>query len=279
MKKRLAIVSVILLAILILPTGAFAKSSAKDAAVPQKIVDLLAEGELKKAIFEMRELPPCPKKNYLMHSANRIVLFEMEKKPSRSTAHEVYQNVAIAYHNLYLFLKARGITRDDYYDNADRYYSKGRRTGTHLHKADCDILRAALIASGGDVEKARKNFQKIDELMLRGDFESMGYIAVYYAAVGDHDEALHFLETAFSMDPKRTLKWLDVSDDFHELDDDPRFIAMKDSWRAKSKNRDLVLKVPGCEEPRLNMTGADPYSPIGFSRKAKRQLKANRNKK
>lgn len=279
MTKKLTIASVILLAIVIMSTGASAKSSARRSGVPQKIVDLLAEGELKKAIFEMRELPPCPKKNYLMLSANRIVLFGMEKKPSRSTAHKVYQNVAVAYHNLYLFLKARGIVREDYFENANKYYRKGRRAGTHLHKADCDILRAALIASGDDAEKARKIFGKIDEMMLRGDFESMGYIAVYYAAVGDHDEALRFLDTAFTLDPKRAIEWVEVSDDFHELDDDPRFIAMKDSWKAKSKKRDLVLHVPECAEPRLNMMGTDPYSPIGFSRKAKRQLKANKNKK
>lgn len=276
MKTKLTIVSVILLAITILPTGAFAGKSTKGDKVPQKVVDLLAEGELKKAIFEMRELPECSKTSYLMRSANRIVLFGMEKRPSRSNAHIVYQNVAIAYHNLYLFLKASGIVHQDYFENADRYYRKARRAGTHLHKADCDILRAALIASGGDMEKARKRFEKIDEMMLRGDFESMGYIAVYYAAVGNHDEALRFLETAFTLDPKRTLKWLEVSDDFHDLDDDPRFIAMKDSWKVKSKKRDLVLSVPECEEPRLNMTGVDPYSPLGYSRKAKRQLKANK---
>ena len=64
--------------------------------------------------------------------------------------------------------------------------------------------------------------------------------------------------------------------DFHKMDEDPRFIAMKDSWKAKSKKSDLVLSVPECDEPRLNMTGTDPYSPIGFSRKAKRQLKKNK---
>jgi tetratricopeptide (TPR) repeat protein len=276
MKTKLILVSVILLVIAIAPAGVSAKAKARGSVVPQKIVDLLAEGDLKKAIFEMRELRACRKINHLMRSANRIVIFEMEKKPSRSTAHEVYQNVAIAYHNLYLFLRARGIVMQDYFDNADRYYKKGRRAGTHLHKADCDILRAALMASGGDVEGARKKFGKIDEMMMRGDFESMGYIAVYHAAVGDHDEALRFLDMAFALDPKRAVEWLDVSDDFHDLDDDPRFIAMKDSWKAKSKKRDLVLRVPECDEPRLDMMGSDPYSPIGFSRKAKRQLKANK---
>jgi len=274
MKTKLTLVSVILLAISVFPAGLCAKPLSD--AVPQKIVGLLAEGDLKKAIFEMREMPFCPKINYLLRAANRIELFKMEKKPSRSNAHEVYQNVAIAYHNLYLFLKFRGIVNEDYFENAHKYYKKGRRAGTHLHKADCEILMAALAASGGDVEEAKKRFEKIDAMMLRGDFESMGYVAVYYAATGDNDGAIKYLEAAFNLDPKRTLEWLEVSDDFHGLDKDPRFIAMKDSWKAKSKKSDLVLSVPECDEPRLNMIGADPNTPIGFSRKAKRQLKINK---
>lgn len=276
MKRSIIIASIIML---IIPAAASAKSAAKQTEVPQRIVDLLAQGDLKKAIFEMRDMPPCPKISYLMNNANRIVLFGMEKKPSRSTAHETYQNLAIAYHNLFLFLKARGTDQGEFFSEANRYYKKARRAGTHLHKAECDLLRAALKASGGDIEKARKMFRKIDELMLRGDFESTEYLAAYHAAVGDGDEAMRSLEVAFQMDPKRTIEWLDVSDDFHGLSTNPRFIAMKETWKAKSKKRELTLSVPDCDEPRLEMTGTDPYAPLGYSRKAKRQLNARRKKK
>lgn len=267
---------VIVAAIASTPCGAGAEGTPESTGIPQRIVKLLAEGSLKKAIFEMRDASPCSKISYLMQNTNRIVLHEIEKKPSRSNEHVVYQNVAIAYHNLYLFLKTRGITQEDYLEKADSYYGKARRKGTHLHKAECDILRATLMAAGGNIEKARKKFEKIDEMMLRGDFESMEYLAAYYAAVRDLDGALTALKAAHEMDPKKTVAWLEVSDDFENLKDDPRYIAMKDSWRARNKKRDLVLSVPYCEEPRLEMTGADPFSPLGFSKKAKRQLKARR---
>ncbi len=276
MKRYLIIASTIWL---LLPALAHAKGAPDPKEVPQRIVELLAQGDLKKAIFEMREMPPCPKINHLMHSANRIVLSEMEKKPSRSAAHETYQNRAIAYHNLFLFLKARGISQDDFLEGALGYYKKARRSGTYLHRAECDVLLAALTASGGNIEEARKKFEKIDDLMLRGDFESMEYLAAYHAAVGDARMAIEAVEAAFRLDPKKTVEWLDVSDDFHGLEADPEFIAFKTGLNERRNKREIMLSVPECDQPRLQMAGTDPNAPLGFSRKAKRQMNARNKKK
>ena len=279
MIRRLILGIVIIASTVIPPSAVLAAGDSDRSGVPRRVIDLLAKGDLKKAIFEMRDAPTCAKTNYLMRNANRIVLLEMGEKPSRSAIHMTYQNVAIAYHNLYLFLKTRGVTQEEFAKEADSYYKKARRKGTHMHRAECDVLRAALMAAGGKVEKARRKFKRIDDMMLRADFASAEYLAVYHAAVGDLDEALASLEKAYALDPDRTLAWLDVSDDFEGLRDDPRFVAMRASWRAKSGKRDLVLSVPECAEPRLDMTGTDPFAPIGFSRKAKRQMKARKRKK
>jgi len=276
MKRHLIIASIICL---LLPALAHAKGLPSPKAVPRHIVELLAQGDLKKAIFEMREVPPCPKISHLMHSANRIVLAEMEEKPSRSVAHETYQNRAIAYHNLFLFLKANGIRQDDFLEGALSYYKKARRAGTYLHKAECDVLLAALMASGGDMEKARKKFGKIDELMLRGDFESMEYLAAYHAAVGDAQRAIEAIEAAFDIEPVKTVQWLEVSDDFHGLEADPNFIAIKHGLNARIQQREPMLSLPECDEPRLQMAGGDPNAPLGFSRRAKRQMNARNKKK
>jgi tetratricopeptide (TPR) repeat protein len=263
------IVSMLLTSI---PGFSQSKTSPDVSAVPKNVVQLLASGDLKKAVFAMRELPDCPKASYLMHSASRIVLFGMEKNPSKSSAHEVYQNIAIAYHNLYLFLKGNGIDQEAYFGEAERYYSMARRTGTYLHKAECDVLEAALIAASGDAEKAMKKFSKVDEFMLRGDFESMEYLAVYYAAVRDAAKALEALDAAFAMSPTRTLAWLEVSDDFEPLKDDAGFAARLSSWRTTHETSAVTLSLPKCEAPRLQMTSTDPFGPLGYTKKARKQL-------
>lgn len=277
--KTLVTTAMILIATTLASSNSLAGSSVPTGEVPTHIVNMLARGDLNKAILEMRDSVPCLKIDYLMRLVSGIVLFDMEKKPSRSKAHMIYQNVAIAHHNLYLFLKTQGIEQTEYYDEANRYYKKARSSGTYLHKSECDLLRAALLATGGDTEKARKKFAKIDELMLRGDFESMEYLAAYYAAVGDIEKAINALAAAYDMEPDKTLEWLNISDDFESLKGDPEYIAMVDSWRARCKSRELTLTIPRCEEPRLDMIGSDPYRPFGYSAKAKRQLKRNRNKR
>ena len=102
-----------------LPKGAAPKPSGE---IPQHIVDSIAAGELAAAVITMREQPKSPKMNYLMREASRIVMAEMGKKPKRSEAHNFYQNLAVAYHNLYRFLDARGIGQQVYFDEARYYY-------------------------------------------------------------------------------------------------------------------------------------------------------------
>lgn len=222
--------------------------------VSQSVVDALASGDLNGALIAMREEKNTPKLLYLMREAARVAALDMGPKPRKALAHKVYQNVAIGYHNLYLFLKSRGIDQKDYLREARRYYHKARGAATVLHKEECDLLEAALLAASGGVKKAQKIFSKVDETMMRGDFESMEYIAAYYAAMGDARSAIGALEGAYRLSPGATLTWLAVGDDFDGIRDDPRFQALMVSWRAKEAERRLVLSVPKTPKPRLQIT-------------------------
>lgn len=224
------------------------------AEVSQSVIDALAKADLNGAILALREEKTTPKLLYLMREVAKTAGFETQKKPDKTDAHEVYQNLAISYHNIYLFLKSKGVDQEKYFEEASRYYKKARRAGTKLHKAECDVLDAALIAAGGDGEKARKQFSKVNLSMLRGDFESAEYLAAYYAAVGDVDEATASLEKAYKLNPGALLTWLAVGDDFHKIEEDPKFQGLMTSLKVREAEKKLTLTVPKGEKPRLGVS-------------------------
>lgn len=167
--------------------------------------------------------------------------------------------MGIAYHNLYLFLRAHDIKQPEFVKQAKRSYAKARSNATELHKAECDVLTAALLASEGEKEKAEKLFQKIDQTALRGDFESEEYLATYFAATGDADAALDALDRTYKADPKKTVTWMLIGDDFHDLKDDPRYQALFAKWKVDQRKQDLTLSVPkGKTNPKLSMTPEAP---------------------
>ncbi len=133
-----------------------------------------------------------------------------------------------------------------------KFYKKARSAGTVLHKEECDLLTAALYAESGDIEKAEKVFSKVDESMLRGDFESLAYLATYYAAVGDAAGAAEAVSDAYKINPGRTLSWLEVGDDFYSVKSSPEFSAMLTSLK-KSASKELTLKLPPAKQPKLEV--------------------------
>lgn len=221
--------------------------------ISQSVVDALSSGDLNGAIIALREEKTTPKLLYLVREVTRAASAETQKKPEKTDAHRVYQNFAISYHNIYLFLKARGIEQDKYFEEAVKYYKKARGAGTKLHKTDCDILSAALLASHGDDEKAKKQFSKINLELTRGDFESTEYLAAYYAAIGDVDGATLALEKAYSLNPGALLTWLAVGDDFYKITADPAFQGLLVSWKVKDAEKKLTLSVPKGDKPRLQV--------------------------
>lgn len=223
--------------------------------ISKNVVDVLASGNLNGAIIAMREEPASPKLLYLTREVTRIVNFEMQEKQNKDDLHKVYQNVAIAYHNLYLFLKSKGFEQKYFLKEAERYYKKAKNKATASHKLECDLLNAFLIAMSGDVAKAQKKFSKIDVLMLRGDFASEEYLAAYYASVGDTVNAISSLEAAYKINPDATLTWLAVGDDFSKISIEPDFQALLISWKAKDVEEKMYkLSVPKAAKPRLEVT-------------------------
>jgi len=270
MKLRLTSAA-IMVTILLACFPASAKRSTKGkrvADIPQSVVSSIAAGDLETAVIAMRDLPSQPKANYLIRECTRIVTNEMGQRPDRGESHNYYQNLAIAYHNLYLFLKARGLGNEEYFEKAIKFYKKARRAGTILHKAECDLLTAALYASSGEMEKAEKKASKIDEFMLRSDFESMEYLAAYYAATGDPQSASAALRHAFDLNPHRTRAWLEVSDDFHGIAKAECFKGTVAAIKKSKGNQQMKLTLPCDPAPKLDMTGGTPR----FSSKVKRRL-------
>lgn len=243
------------------PTAkAAAKTAAKAAPreIPQSVIRAIAAGDLSSAVIALREEPPSPKNNYLIRTATSVVLSQIGDKPNRSEEHQYHQNLGIAFHNLFLFLKAQGVTNEEYADQALKNYKKARRAGTVLHKAECDLLTAALHASMGDREKARKLFDKIDKFMLRSDFESAEYLATYYAAMGDAGKASEAIRTAYEINPNTTLAWLEVGDDFHDIESDPVYKEMLSSLSKERKDKELTLSVPESSDPKLQIENRKP---------------------
>lgn len=233
-----------------------ARSQVKEEAeiqVPQSVIDALSSGDLNGSIIAMREVPQSPKLLYLTREVARITSFEMKPKVKEANAHKILQNVGIAYHNLYLFLKTRGVFQKDFFEKAMNSYKKARGRGTSLHKADCDVLMAALYASSGDIEKGKKIFSKIDETSMRSDFESAEYLAAYHAAAGNIDSALLALEAAHRINPDAILTWLAVGDDFANIATDPAYQSLLVSWKAIEATKRLSLTVPKTASPRLDV--------------------------
>ncbi len=227
-------------------------------AVPQQIIDLLSAGDVSSALIAMREEKPTPKLTYLMRDASLISLAPLQK-PGRPEAHLFYQNVGVSYHNLYLFLRAAGAPRPEFAEEALRFYGKARSSATELHRSECDLLKAALLAATGEREKAAKIFRRIDPATVRGDFESTEYLAAYHAAMGDVDAALDALDRSYKLDPQKTVTWLSVGDDFHDLKGDDRYRALLANWKIENRRRDLTLSVPKQTlAPKLNVGGAPP---------------------
>lgn len=222
--------------------------------ISQATVDALAVGDLSTALLSMREERDSPKLFYLAHQASRLLNYQMNKKIEKAEAHKTYQNIGIAYHNLYLFLKTKGIDQSTYRKEAQKFYKKARKASTPFHKVECNLLEASLLAATGEHTKAEKIYSKIDEQSLRGDFESMEYLAAYHAAQGNVSEVLAALDTAYRLNPDATLTWLAIGDDFHSIADDPQFQALLVTWKAQEASKRLNLSLPKSGKPRLQVT-------------------------
>lgn len=221
--------------------------------VPQDVIDSLASGNIVEATILLREAKQNKKVLYLLKESSRLAAFKIEGKPKGDNAYGVYKNVAIAYHNLYLFLKSNGIAQNKFYRDAIKYYGKAARQGSKLDAEDCTVLEAAIIATSGDEKKAIKKFGKVEGAILAGDFQSSEHLAVFYAAMGDIEGTIEALGDAYNADPDRTLGWIRTGDDFYNIMGNPIFASFLDSMKQRYKPDEVTLSVPPAREPRYQL--------------------------
>lgn len=220
--------------------------------ISPEVVEALAKGNLNEAAIELRDLRTSAKSLYLLREVTRIVMHETSKKrPKHSDAHQYYQNLGIAYHNLFLFLKANGYTQEKFVKEVLKFYKKAKGYATPQHKQETDILMAALLSSNGDEKKANELIGKIDMTKLGADFQTQEYLAAYYAAKGDPDDAIESLRAVYRERPDVVMTWLAVGDDFYLIKDDPRFAALLNEWHFEKSAKKLELKLPAPAAPKL----------------------------
>ncbi len=152
------------------------------------------------------------------------------------------RNVAIAhtyaYHNLYLFLRAEGIEGARLKEaeiRADKVYRRwleGRKSPTEdlrwpyvsfLYEVDRSDEVAPYLAS-------TEGWAFGEEGPGFSDVGKMGYgfqmlLAYFHCARGDFPLANHYLKAAYAQQPRATAKWVNQSDDFWMMRNDPEFLA------------------------------------------------------
>lgn len=220
--------------------------------ISDNVIEAITSGDFGGAILAIREERPSPKLVYLNREVSKLNNFNPDEKVSTKEAHKIYQNIAISYHNLYLFLKARDIEQADFYEKAIDYYNKAKIKGPANHKVECDVLTAALIAASGNTNKAKSLFSKVKISKLRDDFESTEYLAAYYSAMGDVENATRELEVAYKINPDELTAWLYLGDDFFKIKDDPMYKALLVAWKAADAEKRLALTLPKNLKPVLS---------------------------
>ncbi|MBI2092502.1 MAG: hypothetical protein HYT75_05890, partial [Deltaproteobacteria bacterium] len=91
---------------------------------PDEAIKALSASDLDEAIRVLRPEPPSSRSLYLLREIQRIVLYNKNKKAPKLDRHQFYQNIGVAYHNLFLFLKKHEITNENFYKMAIKFYKK-----------------------------------------------------------------------------------------------------------------------------------------------------------
>ena len=177
--------------------------------ISDDVIIALSKNKVDEAARTLRMEPPSAKSLYLLREAQKITKFKKNKTAS-------YKNIGIAYHNLFLFLKRNNIINKAFYKAGIKYYKKSSRNEARL-------LIAALTASNGEIEKAKKIFSKIVVSTLGESSQIVEHKATYFAAIGDVENAIENIRKAHDENPDQTAIWTVISDDFLTIENDPEF--------------------------------------------------------
>lgn len=199
--------------------------------VPIEVVEAIAKGDIDGATRTLRTESPSSRSLYLLAEMKRILDYEKDKKPPKFERHEFYQNLGIAYHNLFLFLKRNGMANKEFYKEAIKFYKKAGKSRAYSEKYEAQLLTAALKAANGEVDEANKLFVGIDTSIIMDNYRGYSYLATFYAAVGNEKETIEALKQAYAMNPDKIKLWVAICDDFASMRHEPAFVKMVSDWK------------------------------------------------
>lgn len=213
--------------------------------MPIEVVNAVRDGRLEDAVREIRTAPPSYRSFYLLQEAQEIVDFEGGKRPDILDEHRFYQNLGVANHNLFLLLKRYNIVGKEYYKSAIKYYKKSSRTKSIFEKSEAKILRASLMAAYGKKGEAKSIFRTIPAAIFKNSFRGMIYLAAYHSAIGNKTRAIERLKQAYTLNPEQTKLWVQISDDFIDIENSPelKVLLSEKEKRKKDINLDLPEKI------------------------------------
>lgn len=203
--------------------------------ISEEVTNALAKNNIDEAIRVIRTEPPSSRSLNILRQMQLIIAFNKNKKIPKIEKHKFCQNLGIAYHNLFLFLKRSNITNKEFYKNALKYYNKALDTLSHSEQSEVNLLIASLKASNGEIESAKKIFAKVDDSLIKDDSTTLEYLAAYYAAVGIEEKSVEALKKAYELNPEEIKTWVAIGDDFMNIEDTPKFKALVKSWKIKGR--------------------------------------------
>lgn len=222
--------------------------------IPEEFTTALANNDLEGAVRILRIEPPSSRSLYLIREAQKIISYnKKDRKVPKIDKHKFYQNLGIAHHNLFLFLKRQGMTNEKLYKSALKFYTKASHSSRSIpEKTECKLLSAAIKASKGLFPAAEKTFAKLDINLLSDSYEGLEYIAAYYAATGIVDKTIDYLSLAYEIHPEQVSIWLAIGDDFFKIENDPKFQKFIPRVPQPVKKKGPSLHIPQRQPLKLN---------------------------
>ncbi len=186
----------------------------------------LVRKDARAAVGYLRPLFSQPKGGYVLNQLGRY-LIGTGKLPSDKKPDDL--GMATACHNIFLFLRAQGLGREQarpWAEEALPYYRRAAKTRKAGQRAFAQGAGAALLAELGRNESADAWYRGFDPKAC--DPEDRAMLTAYVeCAFGRKAEALAHLREAIRQDRKTARTWLAVSDDFYRLSGDPDFEAIR----------------------------------------------------
>lgn len=213
--------------------------------ISDEVIQALAKSEIEEAVRNLRIEAGSPRALYLLRLMQGIMLYD-KGDFDKKNLHQTYQNMGIAYHNLYLFLKANSSNNDNFFAKAKGFYKKALgKCKTAEQRAEQHLLMSSLLAEHGDIKEAKKTRDKVSKTKIENNALMLEYEATYLSAINDVDGAIEALTKSSAIDPDGIISWVAVSDDFYRIKNDPKFQDLLKQLHVDKKARELENRAKG----------------------------------